>query len=235
MIKIYIVDDDENDISVLQGFLRRYAKENDVSYNVSAYKNSIDFLEEYKSDGTVVFLDVEMPLLDGFSVAKRLRESDPYVGIIFITRMAQFALKGYEVSAIDYIVKPVTYFNFASKLKRAFSHISHHGDEKGLVIKISATESRRVVFSDIYYIEKDHNYIVFHTSYGVLRSRGVLKKMGDQLAENGFSQCVNGCYVNLRWVDCVKSGYVYVKGVVLPVSRHRNNAFAEDMMNYYGK
>lgn len=82
---------------------------------IHPYYASVDFLEEYDSTYDIVFLDIEMPGSDGLTTAREIRGKDDAVAIIFITNMAQYAIHGYEVNAIDFMVKPVGYFNFAQK------------------------------------------------------------------------------------------------------------------------
>lgn len=120
MKQVCVVEDSAGDAEQLEKFIRRFAEERKENISVKVYREGIDFLSNYKSDADVVFLDVEMPILSGIDVARKLRDTDPYVQIVFVTNMVQYALRGYEVSALDYVIKPVSYYRIADCLKRAF-------------------------------------------------------------------------------------------------------------------
>ena len=118
MIKIAFVEDDPACKELLVEYARRYAKETGAEVQIDCFGDGLEFLEKYTSDYTVVFMDVEMPFANGFEIARKMREKDAFVPLIFMTHMAQYAIKGYEVNAIDYVVKPVAYGTFSISSKR---------------------------------------------------------------------------------------------------------------------
>ena len=119
MLKIGLVDDDICYLEQMKTYLKQFCEEENVACQIEEFHNGLNFVEDYSGDLDVVFLDIEMPHLNGMEAAKRVREKDPSLGIIFVTNMAQYAIRGYEVNAIDFIVKPVKYFVFADTLKSA--------------------------------------------------------------------------------------------------------------------
>lgn len=123
MIRTVIVEDDDAAAELLAGYLDRYGGEHGETFSSVRYDNAVTFLEKYASDADIVFMDIEMEDLDGMKAAAKLRERDRSVTLIFVTNMAQFAIKGYEVDALDFIVKPVGYHDFAFRLKKAVARI----------------------------------------------------------------------------------------------------------------
>ena len=119
MVRIGLVDDDSEHLKLMREFLGRYEREEKVGFSIEEYRDGLSFVEDYDGTLDVVFLDIEMPHIDGMTAAKKIRERDQTLGIVFVTNMAQFAIHGYEVNAIDFIVKPVSYYVFADKLKKA--------------------------------------------------------------------------------------------------------------------
>ena len=115
------------------------------------YDNAVTFLTDYRADADIVFLDIEMPMLDGMSAAEKLRETDPYVIIVFVTNMKQYAIRGYSVGALDFIVKPVSYAALSSLMNKARKLISSRGGSEITVGSGSAV--RRVPLSRILYVE----------------------------------------------------------------------------------
>lgn len=100
MIKIAIVDDQEEDAELLKEYLAKYEEEHSILVQSTVFLASFDFLEKYHGEYDVIFLDIEMPGSNGLEVAREIRSKDDAVGIIFVTSMVPYAINGYEVNAI---------------------------------------------------------------------------------------------------------------------------------------
>ena len=118
MIRVAVVDDEKVCTDTLTEYLKRYEKQTGEKIAVSAFNQSIDFVSDYRPEYDVIFLDIEMPLLNGLQSAKKIRAMDDVVCIVFVTNMAQYAIKGYEVQAFDFVVKPIKYDAFRLKMKK---------------------------------------------------------------------------------------------------------------------
>ena len=133
MIKIAVVEDEIEMTNQLLKYVKQFFNENDLDYSVATYNNAIKLLDNYDFSFDLILMDINMPLLDGMSASKKLREIDSEVTLIFITSLAQYAINGYEVNAFDFVLKPISYYNFALKLTRAIDKLSIE-DAKTLVI-----------------------------------------------------------------------------------------------------
>lgn len=119
MIKIAIVEDEAMYAKQLEEFLHQYEKENGEAFDITIYSDGDQIVNKYQSQYDIILMDVEMKFMDGMSAAEEIRKVDTEVVIIFITNMAQYAIRGYAVDALDYVLKPVSYFAFSQRLSRA--------------------------------------------------------------------------------------------------------------------
>ncbi|MCD8286294.1 MAG: LytTR family DNA-binding domain-containing protein [Clostridia bacterium] len=222
-MNIALVEDDMNAADLLCGYCRQYEAETGHGCAITHFKDGLEFLDSYKPVFDVIFMDIEMPYMNGMEAAKKLREFDTSVLIVFITNLKQFALKGYEVEALDFLVKPVEYNSFKTMLGRVYKRTGSKGAEY-----LTVTNSRgtyRIRIADIYYLESVKHNIVIHTADGETQFFGALSDMETKLPKDGFARC-NSCYlVNLAWVKKVDSLDVYVGNDVLKMSRGKKDEF----------
>lgn len=232
MIHIVIVDDNPEDAAVLQAHLKAYRGEFNQELQVTTFHSGLDFIEEYRPGTDVVFFDIEMPGMDGMETAHELRKRDAAVGIIFITNMAQYAIRGYEVNAVDFMIKPVSYYNFVDKLQKAIAFNQKRGDKNILLTDEDGVI--KIPVSDVFYIEKDKNYLIYHTRKGILKKRGTLVQAKEKLDMEAFSECALGFLVNLRHVQKIGKDTVIVHEDSLPVSRRLKKEFLQKFVDYMG-
>ena len=124
MIKIAIVEDEAAVRDQLNDYVRRYTRQYGTEFEVTCFTDGDEILENYRPAFDMIFLDVEMKRLNGMETAQRIRELDNDVLLVFITNMAQYAIKGYEVGALNYVLKPVPYFAFSQQLQKAVNQLA---------------------------------------------------------------------------------------------------------------
>ncbi len=232
MRNIAIVEDDDKEAGLLEEQLRRYEKETGAEYRIVRFSDAIAFLTGYSADYDIVFMDIEMPDLDGMTAAKKLREVDPEVILVFVTNMAQYAVEGYEVSAMDFMVKPVRYDNLKLKLERAEKKLEGKGEDRFLVRGKNGPVV--ICVPDIRYVEVTDHMLTFYTNEGAIKVTGSLKEIEKRLEGRDFSRA-NSCYlVNLKYVTGASDGMVTVGGDRLSISRARRKSFMSDLADYLG-
>ena len=232
MVRIAIAEDDPSYQATLEDYLDRYRRENGLEAEVAVFADGMDLTEHYRPVYDLLLLDIEMPLLDGMTAAEKIRAVDRKVLIIFITNMAQYAIKGYQVDALDYVLKPVSYAAFAFKMKKALAMIRRR-EGAGVVIHM-AGGLRRMSADEIRYVEVVSHKLYLHTLDGVFSVPGTLRDMEVQLEEQHFVRC-NKCYlVNLRHVREVRQNTVDVGGEQLLISRPRKKEFLQALTDYLG-
>lgn len=232
-MKIAVVDDSKEDAQHIVRYLYQYQEEYKLTFQIKEFNASFDFLEEYHGEYDVIFLDIEMPGSNGLDVAREIRLRDEAVGIIFITSLAQYAIDGYEVRAIDFMVKPVGYYNFSTKLQKALRFMETHKERDILIHDKEGI--LRLKISSIFYIEKEGDYLLFHTQQDCFRTRGSMKEMKEKVDQLSFSECTSGCLIHLKYVKRTgKDSVVLVTGQELPVSRRQKKQFTQDYIKYVG-
>ncbi|MDE7244562.1 MAG: response regulator [Oscillospiraceae bacterium] len=109
MLHIAICDDEKDFVANLTELLEQYAVERGEEIKVTAYYDGMDLIERYDSSIDLIFLDIQMCLMDGLQAAEHIRWMDETVGILFLTTMTQYGLEGYKYQAVNYIIKPIRY------------------------------------------------------------------------------------------------------------------------------
>ena len=212
-----IVEDSPRDREALISGLKRYAGENGLAIQTDVFQNAESFLEAYRAVYDVVFMDIILPGLTGMDAAARLRQMDQGVALIFVTDMRRYALQGYKVGAMDYFLKPVSYFDL--KMRLDMIALSRKKTEGYLVVHIAKQGDRRLSLDSIHYIEVMNRDLTYHTAEGRITERRALKSLEKELAGQGFHRCSASYLVNLKWCTGLSGDTVCVAGEELRISR----------------
>ncbi|MBO4990230.1 MAG: response regulator transcription factor [Clostridia bacterium] len=233
MLEIAILDDEEENLRVLEGYIARYCESEKIEYRVQFYKEALSFVEKYKAIYDIIFMDVEMPLMDGFSAARKIRKIDGETVLIFVTKMAQYAVKGYEVSAMDYVVKPVSYAQFYIKFKRAVASavakksVDYYIKRQNCIVKLNVR--------DIRYIETSGRVCTFHTVNGDYETYATLYNVKEDLKRYSFLQCNAYTLVNPSYITGAKGLSILMNDTEIAVSRPRKKDFFRELNEWIGR
>lgn len=229
---IAIVEDEVEEAEILRSYFARYSQEHGTTFTVTHFVSAEAFLNRYRPVYDLVLMDICLPKTSGMDAAAVLRQVDQSVPLIFVTNMAQFAVKGYEVDAFDFVVKPVSYANFELKLHRLLGRLSPRRDREVLVTL--SDHMVRLSASQIKYVEISGHHMVYHTTGGEVNAYGNLKETEAALDPAMFARC-NSCYlVNLNYVQAIQGHTVLVDGEPLQISRPRRKAFVQALNDYLG-
>ena len=230
MLKLAIVDDDANYRDEIKKLLKQYEKEYGESFAVTEYTDGDELIEHYSSDFDILLLDIEMMFMDGMSAAETVRSVDKDVVIVFITNMPQYALKGYKVDALDYILKPISYFAFSQTIKRAISR-RHSTDKEYLVVNIKGGK-RKVDIDSIRYVEVINHDLYIHTKDEDIKAKGSMREVEEELKSYSFFLCNKGYLINLAFVDGIQGNDIKIGEDLLQVSRAKKKPFLDAMNDY---
>lgn len=233
MIRVAIVEDDDKYKQQLIEFLQRYEQEKSEQIEIMTYSDGDEIVENYKAQFDIILMDIQMSFMDGMSAAEEIRKADAEVVIIFITNMSQYAIKGYAVDALDYVLKPISYFQFSERLNRAIARMKkrevHH-----ITIKVKGGVIRLDI-SDIYFVESQGHDLLFHTKKGDYLATGTMKELEEQLASVHFYRGHRGYLINLQHVEGMNDSNAVVGGEEILISRSKKKGFMKALANYWGE
>lgn len=234
-MKVAIIEDEKREQEVLRAYFSRLEDVDGVITNLRFFDTGDDFLDEFEfGKFDLILMDIDLnSRINGIETSQRLRKIDDQVILIFMTNLAQYAIEGYKVKAFDYIVKPISYFDFSQRMKIIYQHVQERVVQK---IIIPNSDAKMVVnIKDIYYVEVNNHSLIYHTANGNIISSGTLKQALNELGKYHFAQC-NNCYlVNLAYVMEVNGYEVMVKGENLLISHPRKKTFLQELSRYLGQ
>jgi two-component system response regulator LytT len=219
MIQAAIVDDDPQSISQLVKLIDQYAKEKGIDIQVSQWQDSAQFVFNYKPIYDIIFLDVEMPKINGMEVAKSIRDIDEAVFLVFETEFGKYSIQGYRYGAMDYFLKPVSYYDLKIRMNALVKRIA----ERIPVISINIGSGAYKVLktSEILYIEEVGRKQVFHTADGEFSNftREGLSFLEKKLSPYGFCRCNSGFLINLTKVTGFSTNQIQIGKTTFEISR----------------
>lgn len=232
MLRIAIVEDMRTDAEVILGFVSRYAAENQQEMKWQLFHDGDSFLKACKTGFDIVLMDIEMPGSNGMEIARQLRSIDEKAVLLFVTHMINYAVEGYAVRALDFLVKPLEYENFQIKLNRAIEIFEKN---KGFDLTIhTPTGLRKVSTDDIMFIEVMDHTLLLHLKNEEQSMRGSIKVLEEKLAPYGFVRCNNSYLVNLSHVLELDGNDVIINKQRIPIGRTKKKVFLQRLTEYFG-
>lgn len=236
MMRITICDDEETQRSLLESCVREWGKLRQLETDIVLAGNAEQFLflwEEKRGD--IVLLDIDMPGSDGLSLARRLRGQGETAQIIFVTGLAEYALEGYDVEAVSYLIKPVARERLFACLDKA---LERSGREAPVLLLETPGGMARVRVRDICYLESDAHDTWVHCVQGrePVRCRAGIRQLEERLEQQGgsFFKIHRSYLVNLAYVNSIgKKEAMMDTGEALPVARNRWEALNRAYLDYY--
>lgn len=231
-VKIAIVEDSIDDLNNCVSLLNCYSKEKQISFDIQTFQSGDAFLMRFKSQFDFIILDINLSAMNGIDVARNIREKDEEVIIMFATNLAKYATKGYEVDAIDFVLKPLSYASFYLRLERVMKKINKKDDYFILVPNDGGFN--KININEILYIEVISHDIIFHLSNGDnIETLGTLKKYEEELKKHWFIRC-NSCYlVNAKKIKRVeKLDIQLTNDEIIAISHPKKKAFMESFKKY---
>jgi len=233
MLHIAYAEDDAETATTLKGYLDRYAAENDLSIEAEHFDRAEKLIYHYSHRYDLLLLDIQLGSMSGMEAAEEIRKLDTVVSIIFITSLVQYAVKGYEVDALDFIVKPVGYSRFAMKMDKALRVIGHNRD---ISLPVPTGMGTKILSSrDIQYIEVSNHNLIYHTGKGTYLARGSLGAVEEKLRESHFLRISVSHLVNLEYITAIDGSTLTLNnGDSVWISRAKKREVMTAIAEYLG-
>jgi lytTr DNA-binding domain protein len=232
MVHVAIVDDEKNDRQLLRDCLNYVSEKKQVDFSVREFSNADSFLVGYEPEFDIVFMDIEMPGTDGMEAARQLRKMDKNVVLVFVTNIAQMAVCGYELDAVDFLVKPIEKRIFSLKMTRILARVNI---EKEDTILLNISGDKVVIRAHIIkYLEVFGHYVIYHTKEGDYTEYISLNAAEKKLKGGPYVRCNRSCLVNLRCVDKVTKDSCIIGDDTLSISRYQKSSFINAYVSFLG-
>ena len=234
MYRALIVEDDPQAAETLRAHLERYAAERGTSFSVEILPSALEFLEGTRP-ADVVFMDIGLPGVSGMEAAEVMRQTDELTPLIFVTDLAQYAVRGYQVDALDFMVKPVTYEDFALRMGRAMRVMDRNA---GGTVSVATDEGLRVIAEkDVVYVEIFRHDLYWHVTDSAqpLHARGTLTRVAEELGAERFCRVSASHLINMGQLALIRPGSIVMSdGTEIVISRRRRREVLETLTRYVG-
>lgn len=236
MFRIAICDDEKVICDQLRGYLDRYAREHDCSFDITVFPSADKLLLEYPHGIDLLLLDIYMEGVDGMAAAKQIRTFDEQVFLIFITTMGHMAIEGYSVRAFGFVKKPVSYGQFSHELQCVLKQISRQKEKQHSITLKGGGNTYRIPVGDILCCEVRNHAIMVYTANETLEGRGQIKELEEQLTPYGFLRCHTSYLVNSQCIRRIDQTELTLSdGKRIPISQRRRREFINNLSKYIGE
>ena len=229
---IAVVDDTRHDIERLKTQVEHYLATTRESFRIHTYSESVDFIRSQESYD-IAFLDIRMDVINGLEVAHFVRRINKETVLIFVTQMAQMAIRGYEVDAMDFIIKPSDQSSIDRVMDKALKRIQNQSGS--FVVIKTPKETISISTNKIHFIEVYDHDLIYHTQDGEYRIRGQLNQVRKEMDAKQFVPSSRSHIVNLRHIESVHNDHLMVAGKMVPLSQVRRKEIEQRFVSFLGE
>ena len=233
MYRIAVYEDTPSEAKTLLDHIERYGAEHGEQFQAIWERSAFGIgIDSERAD--LIFMDIEMPGITGMDAATLLRTFDTETPIIFVTNLAQFAVNGYEVDALGFIVKPVSYAAFSMRMAKALRVMR---ERRGSSITVKTRGGMRVVgVEDITFVEVRGHELTYHLADGdMVTARATIAEAEERLADAPFARISKSFLVNMRHIKgFTKQEVELFDGTLLPIGRTMRDTAIEKIVGYLG-
>lgn len=234
-MKVIICDDNKEFVNQIIGFFDKYDKENQKLFLTFSFYDAETMFDFFKKnlDIAIIILDIVFVHSNGIEVAKKIRGINTKTRIIFVSAYERFAVKGYGLSADEYLLKPLKYLEFEKAINRVLLKMQA---EKRRIF-IDNTDQGKVVFDldDILFFETCERKVKIHTIEGIFTTNQRMKEYEKRLSEESFYRCHAAFMVNFSYIAKIKENLIFLRdGSEIMISKKRKKGFMIEYAKYVG-
>lgn len=230
---LLIVEDEKPAADALLALVRRYEESRGMTFDVDVVGAAFELLDASRTYD-ICLLDIQLPGINGMEAAELLRSQRRVTSIIFVTDLAQYAVRGYEVDALGFLVKPATFAGLSMNLDRAMREVAQ---ETNRTLTVPTGDGfRSLPLSQVTHIEVRSHDLVYHTVDGeALRARGSLAQVERELADAPMVRVSRYCLANMALITGVAGDEVTVAGgAALHITRGHKKEIELALARYLG-
>lgn len=228
---VAICEDENVQAQSLQAMVLKWAENADIIVKIRIFESAESFLFEYAQDKSfdILLLDIEMKKMSGVELAKKVREENKEIQLIFVTGYMDYIAEGYDVEALNHLLKPVSQEKFFSVLDRAKERLK---EKSHSILLQCGGESVRIPLYEIRYIEVQKNYLTLHARADFTVKKA-LRELEEELDES-FFKTGRSFWVNLRFVKRITKTEVFLKDeTAVPLSRGLYDKINQALIRYF--
>lgn len=218
-MNIAICDDLEVDRKILTDMINRYFTEHNSLVNITTYHNGEDLISNFNNQNfDLIFLDIYMYKLSGIDTAKEIRKKDANSILVFITTSSDFALDAFDLDALQYLIKPITYDKIKKILDKCLKQLSTN---MRFIEVLEDGHPVKILLNEIYYIDVYDKYCFIHLKDKVIKTHSSLTKLWDFLENSSFLKCHRSYIVNMLYIhEMLSNDFILKNGEKIPITKN---------------
>ncbi len=234
-MKIAVCDDQSIQVDLINDYIKEWAKKSGINVYIDNFSSGESFLFEWDDYNKydIIFLDIEMNKISGIELSNIIREKNKIVDIVFVTGIFKYALHGYKVGALQYLLKPIKNTDIYECLDRTKSRIIEQCGQSKFITIETPKKIIKLDYDTIEYCIMFSPYIDIHTNSEKITLRKKISDIEKLLPKKYFVRCHRSYLVNVKYIKLISKEYIILEnGLRVPISRGKYKEVNDAFINY---